>query len=139
MHSVRRGQRRGRTFLLDVRCAACRRQGGSRFLEQKRAFLATVDESVSGERIAGNPYKFVGTRVDLHCVISDIPQEDFVNATRPPDEYGLGPNVVIRTDARGLEKGQSIRAIGTVEDPMEGTNAMGGQMRFPTVKAEFME
>ena len=105
----------------------------------KRAFLATVDESVSGERIAGNPYKFVGTRVDLHCVISDIPQEDFVNATRPPDEYGLGPNVVIRTDARGLEKGQSIRAIGTVEDPMEGTNAMGGQMRFPTVKAEFME
>jgi hypothetical protein len=107
--------------------------------EQKRNFLATVDESISGARIVGNPYKFVGTNVDLHCVISDIPQADFLNATCPPDDYGLGPNIVVQTDTRSLEKGQHIRVIGTVIEPMEGNNAMGGVGHFPTVKAEFME
>jgi len=107
--------------------------------EQKRDFLQTVDESISGARIAGNPYKFVGTRVDLHCVVDDVPQENFINATCPPNDYGFGPNIVVETDSHGLEKGQRVRVIGTVADPMEGTNAMGGAMRFPTVKAEFME
>jgi hypothetical protein len=106
--------------------------------EQKRNFLATVDESISGARIVGNPYKFVGTNVDLHCVISDIPQADFLNATCPPDDYG-GPNIVVQVDTRSLEKGQHIRVIGSVVEPMEGNNAMGGVGHFPTVKAEFME
>ena len=92
-----------------------------------------------GARIEGNPYKFVGKNVDLHCVVSDVPDARIVNATCPPNEYGGGPNIVVETDSRGLEKGQSIRVIGTVVDPIEGNNAMGGQMKFPTVKAEFME
>ena len=108
-------------------------------LQRKREFLASVDESISGARISGNPYKFVGKKVDLHCVVDDIPQADFLNAACPPDEYGIGPNVVVQTDTKALEKGQRIRVIGTVVEPMEGTNAMGGQMRFPTVRAEFME
>jgi hypothetical protein len=107
--------------------------------QRKLEFLASVDESISGARISGNPYKFVGKRVDLHCVVDNIPQADFVNASCPPDEYGIGPNVVVETNTKSLEKGQRIRVIGTVVEPMEGTNAMGGQMRFPTVKAEFME
>ena len=36
-------------------------------LEQKQDFLASVDESISGARIAGNAYKFVGKNVDLRC------------------------------------------------------------------------
>lgn len=113
-------------------------QSGSR-QQLKREFLQTVDESISGSRIQGNPYKFVGKRVDLHCIVEDIPQEDFLNAACPPDEYGIGPVIVIETDTKSLEKGQQIRVLGTVVDPMDGTNAMGGQMHFPTVKAEFME
>jgi hypothetical protein len=107
--------------------------------EQKRNFLATVDESISGARIEGNPYKFVGTNVELHCVISNIPQADFLNAACPPGDYGLGPNIVVQVDTRSLEKGQHIRVIGTVVEPMQGNNAMGGEGHFPTVKAEFME
>lgn len=105
----------------------------------KRGFLATVDESISGGRINGNPYKFVGKNVDLHCVVESVPDENALNAVCPPDEYGLGPIIVVETQTRGLEKGQHIRVIGTVQDPVEGTNAMGGTMKFPTVKAEFME
>jgi hypothetical protein len=107
--------------------------------EQKRRFLVSVDESISGERIAGNPYKFVGRHVDLHCVINSIPQAEFLNATCPPDEYGNGPNIVVQMDTRSLENHQPLRVIGTVVDPMEGNNAMGGDMHFPTVKAEFAE
>jgi hypothetical protein len=108
-------------------------------LQQKRQFLKTVDESVSGARIAGNPYKFVGTNVDLHCVVTEIFDEDATNANCGEDANGYSVNVVIVINTKGLEKGQSLRVIGTVEAPMEGTNGYGGDAHFPTVKAEFAE
>jgi len=108
-------------------------------LELKRQFLATVDESVSGARIAGNPYKFVGKRVELHCTVSNIPQEDFFNATCGTDENDLPVVIVVETNTKDLEANQAVRIIGTVVEPSDGTNAMGGHMHFPTVKAEFME
>ncbi len=99
----------------------------------KSDFLATVDESISGERIAGNPFKFVGKNVDLHCTVANIPAADVFNASCPD------ANVVILHSTRDLEQGQAVRVIGTVQDPMDGTNAMGGEMQFPTVLARFLQ
>jgi hypothetical protein len=48
-------------------------------------------------------------------------------------------NIVIQVDTTSLEKGQRVRVLGTVQDPVEGTNLMGGTTHFPTVRAEFME
>ena len=107
--------------------------------EQKRDFLKTVDESLSGARIAGNPYKFVGKRVDLHCTVGNIPQEDFFNATCGTDDDGSPVTLVIETNTKDLEPGQTVRVIGTVAQPMEGNNAMGGEGHFPTIEASFME
>jgi hypothetical protein len=107
--------------------------------EQKRDFLETVDESISGAMIVAAPFKYVGQHVDLHCVVSNFPEQDFVNALCPPDDDGSGPNVVIQIDATSLSAGQRLRVIAEVVEPMEGTNMMGGQTHFPTVKAEFAE
>jgi hypothetical protein len=107
--------------------------------ELKREFLKTIDESISGSRIAGNPYKFVGKHVDLHCTVDSVPQSDFFNASCGEDDNGMPVNIVIQTDTRQLERGQAVRIIGTVADPMEGNNMMGGETHFPTVKADFME
>jgi hypothetical protein len=107
--------------------------------ELKRDFIKTVDESISGARIAGNPYKFVGKHVDLHCTVDSVPQSDIFNASCGEDDNGMPVNIVIETDTRELEHGQAVRVIGTVDDPMEGNNMMGGETHFPTVKANFME
>jgi hypothetical protein len=106
-------------------------------LEQKRMFLKTVDESISGARIAGNPYKFVGDNVDLHCHVSDVPDPQVINADCGSEDDPV--NIVIQIDSSSLEKGQALRILGTVQDPMQGTNAMGGAMTFPTVKSLFAE
>lgn len=99
-----------------------------------------VDASVSGARIAGSPYKFVGQAVELHCTVETIPDPAFFNASCGEDESGIPAILVIQyDDAQSLEKGQAVRILGTVAPPTEGTNAMGGSMNFPTVKAEFME
>jgi len=107
--------------------------------EQKKRFLKTVDESISGARIASNRYKFVGKHVDLHCTVVDIPQADFFNAECGQDENGDPVVIVIEADSRTLEKDQAVRIMGIVAEPMEGNNAMGGQGSFPTVRALFME
>jgi hypothetical protein len=107
--------------------------------ELKREFLKTVDESLSGARIAGNPYKFVGKHVDLHCTVENIPQEDFFNASCGTDDDGDSVTLVIETNTKQLEPGQAVRVIGSVDQPMEGNNAMGGEGHFPTVQAQFME
>lgn len=107
--------------------------------ELKHEFLQTVNEDISGPMIVAAPFKYVGKHVDLHCTVSDVPLEDAINANCGVDEDGDPTNLVIQTDSRQLTKGQSIRVIGTVVEPVEGNNANGGDMRFPTVKAEFME
>jgi hypothetical protein len=99
----------------------------------KRGFIKTADESISGDMIVGNKFKYVGKHVDLHCTVSDIPEADFFNASCGDS------TIVIEADSKSLSPGQAVRILGTVVDPMEGNNAMGGNASFPTVKAEFME
>jgi hypothetical protein len=104
---------------------------------EKQAFLSGVDESISGAMIAGNGFKYVGKNVDIHCTVANIPDRNAFNANCG-DEENIAL-VVVEYDATGLSTGQAVRVIGTVEEPIKGTNGMGGAMQFPTVKAEFME
>lgn len=99
----------------------------------KKDFLTGVDESISGDMIAGNKFKYVGKEVDLHCTVDDIPAADWFNATCGDS------TIVVQYDASSLAPGQAVRVLGTVQEPMEGNNAMGGNASFPTVQAEFME
>jgi hypothetical protein len=107
---------------------------------QKKDFLASVDESISGAMIAGNPYKYIGDAVDLHCTVVSIPDPSFFNAQCGEDSDGLPALIVVEYDnTANLNQGQAVRVMGDVEEPMQGTNAMGGARNFPTVKAHFME
>jgi hypothetical protein len=106
--------------------------------EQKREFMATVDESISGGMIVGNKFKYVGKSVDLHCTVENIPDQSWFNANCSGDDDDPAM-IVIEYDTHDLSPGQAIRVMGTVDQPMEGNNAMGGDATFPTIKAEFME
>ena len=108
----------------------------------KREFLAQVDESISGYRIAGNPYKYVGRKVDLHGTVDSVIGDSTFNMATGDIYGGTYAIIVIQTDsgrAAQLDKGQDIRVLGTVVEPQQGTNAMGGSMNFPTVQASFIE
>lgn len=110
--------------------------------QRKKDFLQGVDESISGDRIAGNPYKFVGDDVDLHGTVQNVLDDSHFNMSTGDIGSGNYAIILVETDpgdATNLEANQSIRVLGTVEQPTEGTNAMGGSGEFPTVKAEFME
>jgi hypothetical protein len=110
---------------------------GAALASEKSDFLSTVNESISGQMIAHNMFRYVGKRVDLHCVVSSIPMREAFNADcGPADETDL---IVIMHDASGLSTGQAIRVIGTVEEPQQGTSMMGAELNFPTVSARFME
>jgi hypothetical protein len=108
--------------------------------DQKKDFLASVDESISGAMIVGSPYKYIGDNVDLHCTVVSIPDPSFFNAQCGEDSDGMPAVLVVEYDDAGnLSKGQTVRVMGEVAEPMQGSNAMGGSMNFPTVKAQFME
>ncbi|HEY1978406.1 MAG TPA: hypothetical protein VGG89_17785 [Candidatus Baltobacteraceae bacterium] len=107
---------------------------------RKKKFVQSVDESISGAMIAGNKYKYVGKDVDLHCTVASVIDENGFNATCGEDDDGDPVNIVVLYSyTKSLDQGQTVRILGTVEQPAEGSNAMGGSGTFPTVKAEFME
>ena len=115
--------------------------------ESKHGFLATVDESITGKRIAGNPRKFLGKRVDLHGKVHNVLDEHSFNfdigaisVSDSGDVSDTSAMILVTCDSTGsLEADQKLRVIGTVVESTEGTNLMGGQTTFPTVKASFME
>jgi hypothetical protein len=103
---------------------------------EKQEFVASVDTSVTAAQIAGNPTKYEGQNVELHCTVTNVPQQGSINASCGDDDTNI---VVLYDDTNSLDQGQAIRILGTVQEPTQGTNAFGGSMNFPTVKAEFME
>ena len=110
--------------------------------QQKQIFLQGVDESISGARIAGNPYKFVGDKVDLHGTVMNVLDDSSFNFSTGDIDSGDEAVILVTTDRGGasqLEAGQALRILGVVQQPTAGTNAMGGSMNFPTVQAKFME
>jgi hypothetical protein len=115
--------------------------------ELKREFIGTVDESISGQRIAGAKFKFVGTNVDLHGKVGSIVDDQHFNlmtgSTSIDDDGNVsdtsGVIVIECQSTHDLEQGQVLRVLGTVINPIEGNNAMGGNATFPAVRAEYME
>ena len=102
-------------------------------------FLEGVDESISGGKIAGNPFRYIGKSVDHHCTVSNIPDPTWFNAACGERSDGLPAIIVIEADTTDLQVGQSVRVMGVVDQPMDGTNAMGGSMQFPAVSSQFMQ
>jgi hypothetical protein len=108
--------------------------------QQKEEFLSQVDESISGTMIAGNKLKYVGDNVDLHCTVESIIDANSFNAECGEDGDGDPAIILVEyNDTSSLDKGQAVRILGTVADPVQGINGFGGQATFPTVEAEFME
>ena len=106
--------------------------------QEKRDFINSVDESITGKRLEGNLPKFIGKNVDLHGKVEEVTSAtEFVLDTGIMSFNGDG-NAVDTTariyiecnSTKSLEGGQQIRVIGTVDDA--GTSA-------PTIKAKYME
>lgn len=104
--------------------------------DRKAAFLKTVDESISGGRLAGNPYKFVGKHVDLHCEVLGINDPDFFNAACGDDQE---VPIVVLHSTKSLEAHQSVRVIGIVQPPQSGADESGGSHTYAVIKSVFME
>ena len=107
--------------------------------DPKRAFIRSVDESLSAARILAAPYKYVGRNVDLHCTVANIPADDFFNATCGANADGFPAIIAIIADSRQLSQGQAVRVLGTVIEPIEGKNGFGGTTHFAAVEAHYME
>jgi hypothetical protein len=104
--------------------------------------LKTVDEDISGADIAGNPYKYEGDNVELHCAIASIPSSDFFNASCGTQADGTPAIIVVEApgyDITSMTKGESIRILGTVQSPTQGTNGFGAQENFPTVSIVYAD
>jgi hypothetical protein len=77
-------------------------------------FVRTVDESISGDRIAAMPFRFVGKHVDLHCTVWDTTSRSFFDAKCATIRLAIhAPNY-----SRGIKSGQAIRVLGIVEEPV---------------------
>ncbi len=113
----------------------------------KHEFAASVDESISGQRIMGAKYKFVGENVDLHGKVLSIVDENHFNlgtGSMTIDDDGnvldtSGTIVVQCESTHDLERNQQVRVLGTVIQPIEGNNVMGGNATFAAVEAKYIE
>lgn len=107
---------------------------------QKKSFIEGADESISGGMIAGNKLKYIGKDVDLHCTVLSIVDDSSFNAECGEDSDGDPAIILVHYQyTSSLDKGQSVRVLGTVAEPTEGVNGYGGESTFPTVDAQFME
>lgn len=62
------------------------------------------------------------------------------NASCGTDDDGMPAIILVQyDDTTSLDKGQSVRILGTVQEPTEGVNGFGGEATYATDKAEFME
>jgi hypothetical protein len=104
--------------------------------DDKRKFAAQCDESISIDRLAGAPYKFVGKKVDLHGVVGPATDPDIINLN---SENGNGVFVVVVASSRSLEQGQHVRVLGTVANPVSGPNNSGGNGTYAVVRKAFLE
>lgn len=102
----------------------------------KRAFLSRCDESISIERLAGAPYKFIGKKVDLRGTVG--PAMDTTDAFSLDSSSNLAIFVVVVADARALEQGQAVRVLGTVTKPFTGSNNVGGGGTYAVVRGQYI-
>lgn len=105
--------------------------------DQKRAFIAQCDESISIERLAGAPHKFKGKKVDLHGVVGP-PMEDSrafnLDSADNPQTF-----IVVISDAKDLEQRQRVRVLGVVVGAISGQTTTGGGGTFAVVQARYVD
>ena len=104
--------------------------------DDKRKFISQCDESISVDRLAGAPYKFIGKKVDLHGVVGPASDPDIINLNSLNEN---GMFVVVVASSRNLEQGQRIRVLGTVRKPVTGPNNTGGSGTYAVVQKAFIE
>lgn len=104
--------------------------------DEKRKFIAQCDESISIDRLAGAPYKFLGKKVDLHGVVGPATDPHIINLN---SVNSFGTFVIVIADSRNFEQGQRIRVLGTVEKPISGENNMGGNGTYAVVRKAYIE
>ncbi len=102
----------------------------------KRAFLAQCDESISIDRLAGAPHKFIGKKVDVHGVVG--PAMETTDAFSLDSTTNESLFVVVVADARRLEQGQQVRVLGVVTKPISSANNMGGSGTYAVVQGRFI-
>jgi hypothetical protein len=104
----------------------------------KAEFLKGVDKSITGKRIIGNPAKFIGKKVRLKGQVINVPEEGQFNFM-PVGADEAGWPIHVDGDTSKIEAEQWIWVIGTIEDPVEVENALGGTVKLPAITAEFIE
>jgi hypothetical protein len=103
----------------------------------KKAFLATCDESISVARLCGAPHKFIGKHVDIHGMVGPAMDSDTTINIRDVDDPTQF--VVIVSDfVKGLGEKQWIRVMGTVQKPVSGKNTKGAGGVRPVVRGYFV-
>ena len=102
----------------------------------KRAFLRKCDESISLERLAGAPNKFIGKKVDLHGIVGPPMQDTSVFNLNSPENPSIF--VVVLGDARNLERGQAVRVLADVQKPISGADNSGGSGTYAVLRARFI-
>lgn|GEM_PF-6175871 len=103
--------------------------------DDKRKFISQCDESISVDRLAGAPFKFIGKKVDLHGVVGPAASEEGVINLNSDN----GNFVVVLGPSRNLEQHQRIRVLGTVQKPISGQNTAGGSGTYAVVRSAFIE
>jgi len=114
----------------------------------KQAELSQVDDSVTADQIEGNGVKYVGRVVNLHCTISNVLQGEEANATclhtvtqgTPVNFVSVssGHLVLVGDAVKELDSGQTLDFVGTVKEPIRGTNAFGGETQFSAVRVDYI-
>ena len=105
--------------------------------DEKRAFIAQCDESISIERLSGAPHKFIGKKVDLHGLVG--PAMEDTKAFNLDSANDPGAFVVVIWNSKNLEERQSVRVLGVVVKPASGQTTTGGSGTFAVVQARYVE
>jgi len=103
--------------------------------------LAQADGSITANLIVGNPTKYVNSVVKLKCRVVNVVDNVGANA----DCGSVNDNsddvtsllLIVGDRVSDLDANQVFSFVGTVQEPTDGTNAMGGEMHFPTVRDDF--
>jgi hypothetical protein len=83
----------------------------------KKAFIASCDESISIARLFGAPRKFVGKHVDIRGIVGPATDNPKVININDIDNLSLFV-IVLSDDLKDLEQGQRVRILGEVGKPV---------------------
>ena len=121
--------------------AAAERKRVAEANQPKADELERAQTDLTAEKISGNADKYVNSVVKLKCKVLNVVAATGANAfcgSVNDDSSELSAAILLTGDeVAGYDAEQIVQFVGTVEQPTEGTNAMGGTRQFPTVRVDF--